>query len=196
MTINYIGEKRECYIALLKRRLKPQRFEHTLRTEAKALELAQRFGEYPARTQTAALLHDILKNASKEENEALMSKYNITPQEGGENLLHGLLTACYISDELGVTDEDIINAVRNHTAGRAGMSRLEKIIYLADLIEDGRDFPHVEELRSLAEDDLDKAVYAACAHTIAYLVSVGSPILGGTIELYNDYALKERKDRR
>ncbi len=196
MTKNYIGDARERYLAILRKKLKPSRFEHTLRTEAKALELTLRFGEDPANAQTAALLHDILKNATKEENEALMSKYNIILQPGGENLLHGTLAAHYIKDELGITDEDILNAVANHTAGRAGMSRLEKIIYLADLIEDGRDFPHVDELRQYSREDLDKAVYASCAHTIAYLVSVGSPILGGTIELYNDYALKSKERNR
>ena len=71
MTKNYIGDARERYLAILRKKLKPSRFEHTLRTEAKALELTLRFGEDPANAQTAALLHDILKNATKEENEAL-----------------------------------------------------------------------------------------------------------------------------
>ena len=196
MITNYIGSKREEYISLLRSMLKESRFQHTLRTEKKALELARRFGEDPAKAQTAALLHDILKNISKEENDALASKYNIKVNKGGENLLHGYLACRFIETELSITDPDIINAVKNHTAGRAGMSRLEKIIYLADLIEDGRDFPSVAELREISMRDLDEAVYAACRHTIQYLTATDTPIFGGTIELYNEYAIKRKEDKR
>lgn len=191
MIMNYIGEERERYIELLRKKLKPSRLEHTLRTEKKALELAERFCEDMAKAQTAALLHDILKNVSEEEKGNLISKYNINGDiflDGGENLLHGELAGHYIKDELGIDDEDIINAVKYHTAGRAGMSKLEKIIYLGDLIEDGRDFPSVDEIRCAAKDDLDDAVFMACSHTIKYLVDSKKPILGGTIDLFNYYA--------
>ena len=192
MSTSYIGELREQYIALLKQKLKPSRFWHTLRTEAMAVTLALRFGESPAKAQEAALLHDLLKNISIEENEELMSKYNVSCLPEEVNLLHGRLAACYIRHELGVADEDVINAVNNHTAGRSGMSRLEKIIYLADLIEEGRSYYGVEKLRQLAEEDLDEAVFAACSQSICYLHKRGVPILGGTMELYNEFAIKRK----
>ena len=191
MITNYIGEDRERYIELLRKKLKPSRIEHTLRTEKKALELSERFSGNMAKAQRAALLHDILKNISEQEKRELISKYNINGDvflNGSENLLHGELAGCYIKDELGIDDEDVINAVKNHTAGRAKMSKLEKIIYLADLIEDGRDFPTVDEIRCAAKNDLDDAVFMACSHTIKYLVDMKMPILGGTIDLYNNYA--------
>ena len=193
MITSYIGKKRELYLEVLKKKLKSSRFEHTLRTEKKALELAKRFGVDLSKAQTAALLHDILKNISEEEKHSLISKYNIGPifeQKGSENLLHGELASYYIKDEFQIDDEDIINAVKNHTAGRANMSKLEKIIYLADLIEDGRDFPSVDKIRKAAEKNLDEAVFMACSHTIQYLVNSKMPILGGTIEMYNDYTTK------
>ncbi len=193
MITSYIGKKRELYLEVLKKKLKSSRFEHTLRTEKKALELAKRFSVDLSKAQTAALLHDILKNISEEEKHSLISKYNIGPifeQKGGENLLHGELASYYIKDEFQIDDEDIINAVKNHTAGRANMSKLEKIIYLADLIEDGRDFPSVDKIRKAAEENLDEAVFMACSHTIQYLVDSKMPILGGTIEMYNDYTTK------
>ena len=193
MITSYIGKKRELYLVVLKKKLKSSRFEHTLRTEKKAIELAKRFGVDLSKAQTAALLHDILKNISEEEKHSLISKYNIGPifeQKGGENLLHGELASYYIKDEFQIDDEDIINAVKNHTAGRANMSKLEKIIYLADLIEDGRDFPSVDKIRKAAEENLDEAVFMACSHTIQYLVDSKMPILGGTIEMYNDYTTK------
>ena len=193
MITSYIGKKRELYLEVLKKKLKSSRFEHTLRTEKKALELAKRFGVDLSKAQTAALLHDILKNISEEEKHSLISKYNIGPifeQKGGENLLHGELASYYIKDEFQIDDEDIINAVKNHTAGRANMSKLEKIIYLADLIEDGRHFPSVDKIRKAAEENLDEAVFMACSHTIQYLVDSKMPILGGTIEMYNDYTTK------
>lgn len=193
MITSYIGKKRELYLEVLKKKLKSSRFEHTLRTEKKALELAKRFGADLSKAQTAALLHDILKNISEEEKHSLISKYNIGSifeQKGSENLLHGELASYYIKDEFQIDDEDIINAVKNHTAGRANMSKLEKIIYLADLIEDGRDFPSVDKIRKAAEENLDEAVFMACSHTIQYLVNSKMPILGGTIEMYNDYTTK------
>lgn len=193
MTTNYIGGNRDKYLTLLRSMLSDSRFEHTLRTEKKALYLSSIYKESMANAQTAALLHDILKNISKEESAALAAKYNIKVYTGGDNLLHGQLASCYIKEELNITDIDVLNAVKNHTAGRAGMSKLEKIIYLADLIEDGRQFPGVDELRSIAENDLDKAVYTACKHTINYLTSIDAPILGGTLELYNEFTIKRKE---
>ncbi len=196
MCTNYIGDKREYYLRLLEKKLKPERLKHTLRTEQKALYLARLYGEDLGKTQTAALLHDILKNISEQETYKLAKKYNIDDftVKYGKNLLHGLLASYYIKEELNIDDEDVINAVKNHTAGRADMSRLEKIIYLADMIEDGRDFPGVGKLRELSEKNLDEAVFAACRQTMSYLISICAPILGGTAELYNDYATKEGRN--
>lgn len=74
MITSYIGKKRELYLEVLKKKLKSSRFEHTLRTEKKALELAKRFSVDLSKAQTAALLHDILKNISEEEKHSLISK--------------------------------------------------------------------------------------------------------------------------
>ena len=95
--------------------------------------------------------------------------------------------------ELGISDPDILNAVRYHTTGRENMSRLEKIIYLADLIEEGRDFPGVEGLRELAEEDLDTALLEGMRHVLLYLVKNRSPVQLLSIEAYNDLLKKKEK---
>ena len=92
------------------------------------------------------------------------------------DLLHGPIAAAIMEHELGITDEDILNAVRYHTTGRPGMSRLEKIIYMADLVEENRAFEGVEALREAVQTDLDRGTRLGMAHVLIYLAATGSLI--------------------
>ena len=95
--------------------------------------------------------------------------------------------------DYGITDRDIINAVSYHTTGRAGMSLLEKIIYIADASEPGRNYPGVERLRSEMKTDIDSAVLAALESTIKLVSDEGKFLDDDTVKA-RDYLL-ERKTK-
>jgi predicted HD superfamily hydrolase involved in NAD metabolism len=138
--------------AAVKKKLSPGRYEHTLSVLAMALELssiyvgpkcAQSEFTWEEKIEIAALFHDFCKDSSKE----------------GNALSHAGAAAELLQSDYGVMDEDILNAVRYHTTGRAGMSMLELIIFLADTLEPGRNYEGVERLRALAYKDLYVCAY-------------------------------------
>ena len=107
-----------------------------------------------------------------------------------QELWHGPVGALIAHSEFGIDNEDVLNAVRFHTTGRTNMSPLEKIIYVADKIEPGRDFPGVEQLREIAMKDIDE-IMGACIHqSVLFLVSKGVPVFPDSIDCYNEQAFK------
>ncbi len=141
--------------------LKGSRVAHVLGCEETAAALARRWGADEELARRAALLHDCTKKLTKEQQLALCRQYGIDPDavEAGEgwNLLHALTGAAVARDVFGL-DEAGVSAIRWHTTGKPSMTRLEKIIYLADYIEPTRSFCDLTELRRLAFEDLDRAV--------------------------------------
>src|SRR5690606_24048615 len=105
--------------------------------------------------------------------------------EYDRQLLHSHVGAYLASTEYGIMDEDILNAIRYHTSGRPHMSLLEKIVCLADYMEPGRQFPDVEQIRNLAEVDLNKALVLGLDSTIKHLISTGKLIYPLTIGARN-----------
>lgn len=120
-----------------------ERYRHSLGVEKEAERLARRWGEDPEKAAIAGILHDCCKEMPLPEalqimrRSAIMTEIDFREQP---QLIHGF-AAAEILGRYGVRDKDIENAVRYHTTGRAGMSRLEKIVYLADLTEEGRHYP-------------------------------------------------------
>lgn len=135
--------------------LKPSRLEHTMQVSRLSREMAGRFGADENKAEIAALLHD-------------MAKYEYRPGVNMD-LAHGKIGAEMSREIFGIDDEDILNAIAYHTTGRAGMSTLEKIIFLADAIEPGRHYPGVEEIRKAAETDLDGACILSLTRTIEHI---------------------------
>ena len=121
---------------LVRGRLSDKRYEHTLNVKKMAVKLAKIYGEDEERAALAALLHDSAKEISKDEMRELMRRY---PQyaEGGEErpapVWHGVCAAILARTQWGVTDEAVLSAIACHTAGKPGMTRLDKILYLADM---------------------------------------------------------------
>ncbi len=147
--------RRQAYVYL-----KPKRVPHVQGTEAEAVALSERWGADPGDAAEAAILHDITKKLSLDEQLQLGEKYDIVfdnLEKQNLKLLHSK-TGAYLARELFGVPEDIFGAVYWHTTGRPAMTLLEKIIYLADYIEPNRDFPGVGELRRLAYEDLDSAM--------------------------------------
>ena len=140
--------------------LKHKRIPHVLGTEETAAALARRWGADEEEARRAALLHDCTKNLSREEHLALCRQYGVEtdPYEASEaKLLHAKTGAALAKAVYGVSDA-VHDAILWHTTGKADMTLLEKIIYLADYIEPTRDFCDLTQLRRLAMEDLDQAL--------------------------------------
>lgn len=169
-------------------RLHGYRYEHTLGCERAARWLAERFGADAEKAAFAAMLHDITKHLSKQEQLNLCEKYDIIPcniEKSEPKMLHGKTAAAIARDEYGAP-EDVCAAIACHTTGKAGMTMLDKILYLADYIEDTRDFEGVDEARRLAAQDIDRALLYCYQQTLCDLVGRCKLIHSDTIAAYND----------
>lgn len=164
--------------------LKAKRIPHVLGTEQAAAALAKHYGAPEREARVAALLHDCTKRLNMEEQLKLCAKYGIVLdhlEQSAVKLLHAKTGAALAADLCGVSEE-VYSAIRWHTTGKANMSLLEKIIYLADFIEPTRDFPGVETLRRLAYENLDAAMLMGLEMTIRKMEETGSPIHDRTLE--------------
>ena len=171
----------------IKEHLKSKRLKHTYGVAAEAKKLAERYGEDPDKAELAGLCHDMMRNISPEESAELVKRYGLPEKlADNPNLAHGKIAAKVLADVYGMQDEDLLNAVRYHTTGRKGMSRLEKILYLADAIEPGRDYPQVGALREAAEEDLDKACILCMERSMEYVRSTGASVDPDTIKACED----------
>lgn len=186
------------YIDYLKENLNEHRFNHSLNVADKCLYLAQKFDCDKDKAYFCGLIHDICKNESRENMLQMFDKFGIildNVQMNVDLLWHSIAGALFVEDKFGISDEEILNAIKFHTTGRAKMSKLEKIVFLADIISKDRIFDGVEELREISEKDLDLAVFYALKSTINNLTHKNSPIHLDTIDAYNDLAMNifERK---
>ncbi len=164
--------------------LKYKRIPHVLGTEQEAIRLAERYGADVEKARVAALLHDCTKKLDMEQQLALCRQYGIQLDElerRALKLLHAKTGAAIARDVFGVDDE-IYRAIWWHTTGHAGMTLLEKIIYLADYIEPSRDFPGVDKLRSVCYKDLDEGLLLGLEMTIKEMTDLGNPVHHATIE--------------
>lgn len=179
----------------LKEHLSEKRLRHIEGVRETAVRLAEIYGEDPEKAAFAALCHDMFKERDLNE---LVEKYGLPLKYMDEpNLAHSKVASCYMKEEMGIRDEDLLNAVSYHTTGRAGMSRLEKIIFLADAIEPGRDYPSADLIRKLAETDLDRACLVSLERTIRYLEEKGlseDNIDPDTIDARDYFKRKEEKE--
>ena len=171
--------------------LKPKRMPHVLGTEHEAAVLARRYGADVTSARIAALLHDCTKKLSMEEQLALCEQYGIALDElerKNLKLLHAKTGAAIARDLFGVSDE-IYWAIYWHTTGKADMTKLEKVIYLADYIEPSRDFPGVEKLRRAVHADLEHGLLMALEDSIEEMRQRGNPVHPNTVEA-RDYLLR------
>ncbi|MEW6635410.1 MAG: bis(5'-nucleosyl)-tetraphosphatase (symmetrical) YqeK [Actinomycetota bacterium] len=158
--------------ALARSRLSEARYAHTVRVAETAKELAKLHGIDPARARLAALVHDAAREAGgPEEYLRLAERWGLPfgePERESPKLLHGPVAAELARRELGIEDEEVLEAVRVHTVGAPGMSPPALVLYVADKIEPARDYPSVGRLRELAREDLREAATEALRRAIAY----------------------------
>ena len=126
---------------------RPKRLEHSINVAKCAIKLSEIYGYDKEKAYLAGLVHDCAKYFTKEQIDSYVEKYNIEldPLEVDNIALsHSIIGSFAIQEVFNIQDMDIINAVRYHTTGRENMSILEKIIFMADMIEEGRNFPGVD----------------------------------------------------
>lgn len=177
----------------VKTRLPESRYNHVLGVLGTAVELAKRFNVPEEKAQVAAILHDVAKFSDRQWMQSVIISQKMDPLllDYHAELWHAPVGAYLASYEFGVNDEDVLNAIRYHTTGRAGMSDLEKIIYVADMVEPNRKFTGVDELRQLKEQGLDVMMEACIKHSIEFLVSKNQPVFPDSLKCY-EYFTKQK----
>lgn len=170
-------------------RLPKGRFDHVLRVVDTAKLLAETYDVSKEQAEIAALLHDVAKAMPKEQLRAYIQASEIDQQilQFHHELWHAPVGAILAQSQFGIQNEDVLDAIFYHTTGRANMSPLEMVVYVADMIEPGRSFPGVENLRKAAENSLQEALRACIGHSVQYLVEQRVPIYPLSFECYNYY---------
>lgn len=179
-------------IAQEKRMMDPKRFQHCIGVSRTAAKLAKLNHYDVDKAALTGFIHDYAKQIP-------VSVYQQTICEQGfdKDLLnynraiwHGIVGSWFIKRDLKITDPEIITAVQRHTTGDVTMTKLDKIVFVADFIEPGRDFPGVEQARKIAYADLDAGVGFELAHTLAFLIEQRAKIYPKTLLAYNRWAAK------
>ena len=181
---------------ILRENLKESRLKHVYGVVETAKKLAEIYGENPEKAEEAALFHDMYKGLTEEESDFYVRRFNLDQRYlGNRNLAHSQIAAEMMKREFKITDQDLINAVKYHTTGRAGMSNLEKIIYIADATEAGRVYPGVEDIREMSFQNLDAACMMSLDRTAEFVKSNGN-YLDPDTEYASEYFHKMLKVRR
>lgn len=171
--------------------MKPTRIAHSFSTALCGVTLAKRACVDTGKAITALLLHDVGKYVTKEQAEALGVVFDGRIDGMPEPIRHAEIGAELLRQIVGITDGEIIEAVRWHTTGRPAMTPLEKVVYLADYIEPTRSFPAVEYLRRETEKSLDDGLRAALKNSMEHVGEEG--IYPTTAHAYAYYREAPRK---
>ena len=189
-------ERNAEFLEEIKKHLNPDRLYHSLNVADEAKKLALHYGADEKKAFTAGLLHDIMKNTAPadllkffEDNGIMLTKTEqISPKTW-----HAIAGAVYCERVLGVTDTEILSAIRYHTTGRAGMTLLDKVIFIADFISADRAYDGVERMREKAYITLESAMEEGSQFTLEELAHNGWAIHEDSVAAYNEI-LYQRKD--
>jgi predicted HD superfamily hydrolase involved in NAD metabolism len=185
--------EREQALKMVKIQLTEHRYQHTLGVMETAISLARKYGVDEKKAELAAIFHDYAKFRPKDEMKEIIVSEGMPKDllEYNSELWHAPVGAYLAEAEAEIKDKEVLDAIRFHTSGRRGMTKLEKVIYLADYIEPGRHFPGVEEVRNLAKINLEEALIKAVQNTIMFLMKKNQAIYPETFHTYNDLILNK-----
>ncbi|MEQ8199942.1 MAG: bis(5'-nucleosyl)-tetraphosphatase (symmetrical) YqeK [Syntrophomonadaceae bacterium] len=176
---------------IIKNRLSQGRYEHSIGVARTAEKMAAAAGLDPGQAYVTGIFHDYAKNLSPGQLLEVAWRAGLITnriEEESPDLLHAPVGAYLLQTGLGIKDGEILAAIRAHTLGAVGMSTLDKIIYLADMIEPTRQpYPGLERLRQLAEQDLDEAMLLGLESTISYCLERGKLLHPATVEARNEF---------
>lgn len=173
----------------LKSMLTDGRYKHSIGVMETAVKLAGLYGADVKKAEIAGLLHDCAKNMSLSESLEIAEKYAVPLSEiekTSSALIHAPIGAVIARERFGIEDKEILSAIEAHTVAKEKMSVLDKIIYLADMIEPSRNFPDVEKYRQLAFEDLDRAFLFALDRSIIFNVEKGVKLHPNTVLARNE----------
>ncbi|MDD6236247.1 MAG: bis(5'-nucleosyl)-tetraphosphatase (symmetrical) YqeK [Clostridiales bacterium] len=176
-------------LRLLSQRLNPKRLTHSVNVAKRAEYLAELYQYDKSVAKMTGLLHDVCKNDNFDIMLQTISNSGIiltAVERQSPPLYHAIAGAAFAKDVLKINDDDMIHAIRYHTTGRAGMSLLEKIIFMADLTSDDRDYPDVESVRILSEKSLDDAILYAMEFLLQDLVARKQLLHPDSVACYNE----------
>lgn len=178
----------------LREMLPPKRYKHSMGVCAEAVKMAKLYGEDTEKAYIAGLLHDCAKCFSENEQIRLCGEYGIELDKvtlACPAVIHAPLGAETAKREFGIGDEEILNAIRFHTVARAGMTKLEKIVYIADMTEPMRDFNGVDKIRALAYENLDDAFLEALNQSMGFNLKKNTVIHPDTLRARNDILMRK-----
>ncbi len=191
---NLYDDGLSAYRKIITEKLDEYRLNHSECVSECAATLAEQYGADVEKARIAGLLHDVMKNDGAESHFYELDKAGVELsllELANRKVWHQFSGAAYLENEKIVTDEEILGAVRWHTTGRAEMTLLEKVVYIADFISADRDYPDVGVVRKLAQKSLEDAILYTTQYTIKKLVSSGLPVHPATVDCYNDMTLKK-----
>jgi len=179
----------------LKNNLSQYRYDHVMRVCEIALDLGKIFDVDLDKIKICALLHDCAKDISIEDLKKISIENNLLKEEEYDygSILHSAVGAFIAKEKFNIHDEDILNGIAYHTTGRANMSLLEKVIFVSDKIEEGRDFKGVFDLRKMAKIDLDETIVMYFNMELTRLISKNKCIHPKSVECRNFYILSNTK---
>ncbi|WP_078379626.1 bis(5'-nucleosyl)-tetraphosphatase (symmetrical) YqeK [Sutcliffiella halmapala] len=185
---------REKALGIVQKQLTERRYLHTVGVMETSIQLAQLYKVDEEKAVLAAIFHDYAKFRDKEEMRRIILDQSM-PQDllaHHDELWHAPVGAYLVETEVGLTDKDVLEAIKCHTSGKINMTPLDKVLYVADYIEPSRDFPGVEQVRETAKTSLDIAVIQAMKNTISYLLTRNQPVYPDTFHAYNDMTMRVR----
>ena len=181
---------------IVKKQLTEHRYEHTLGVMETAVALAEKYGADKKKAELAAIFHDYAKFRDKEEMKSIIQEQQLGNEllQFNSELWHAPVGAYLAEKEAGITDPEVLDAIRYHTSGRPKMTILEKVVYLADYIEPGRHFPGVEEVRDMARKGSRPSFIQAIKNTVHFLLKRNQCVFPLTILTYNDLISTKEAD--
>lgn len=186
--MNYFAE----YKKIIKPLMGEHRYNHCLNVAKEAQKLAEIYGADKQKAATAGILHDITKEMTKEQQLQIITDGGIildNIQKNAPKLWHSISGSVYVRDVLGIDDEDILNAICFHTTGRANMSLLEKIIFVADFTSEERNYKGIVKMRKKSRRSLEDAMLYGLCFTFSSLTSRGLAIHPDELACYNEIIL-------
>ena len=183
------------YPKFIRKMMGDYRYTHSLNVAEEAVILAKLYGCDEKKAYTAGILHDITKEIPHEEQLQIILDGGIIlddVQKNAPKLWHSISGSVYVMTKLGITDIDIINAIRYHTTGRAGMSLLEKIIYTADYTSKERSYNGADIMREKSRKSLEEAMIFSCQFTLQNLSSKEAAIHPDQLFCYNELDLNRK----
>ncbi len=187
----------EQFKEILQKRLTEKRYVHSLNVADSARELALIYGCDPEKAYTVGLVHDCCKDEPAGlqlsymlENGVELSEYELDVAK----LYHAICGAVYAEKEFGISDKDMLNAIRYHTTGRKGMSLLEKVVFIADFVSAERNYNGVDIMREKAKRSLDEAIVEGLGFTIKDLITRNMIVHPDTVLAFNDAMFNLQKE--